>query len=220
MERISGKRIVEKKEKPALRPLPEAPQLLIDLQSKMRLANSPGYERWARYFNLKETAKTMSFLKETGLMRYDDLAKAAEEASDKYNGLLDRIREIEERLKAISELQKQIGAYIKTKDVYMEYRKLPQKKQSKFYNDHSAEIITCEAAKKHFDSLGLKKLPSIKSLKQEYAVLLEEKKTLYPQMRAARDEQWKLLVAKRNVDAILHKDTDQPTKHHDRSAEL
>ena len=47
-ERISGKRILEKKENPTPKPLPEAPQLLIDLQSKMRLANTPGYERWAR----------------------------------------------------------------------------------------------------------------------------------------------------------------------------
>ena len=218
-DRISGKRLVAKKEKPTLQVESEAPQLLIDLQSKMRQANTPGYERWARSFNLKEMAKTMTFLKETGLMKYADLAQATEAASSKYHALLDRIKEIESRMDDISEMQKQIGAYIKTRDVYMEYKKLPPRKQGKFYNEHASQIISCEAAKKYFDSLGLKKLPSMKSLKQEYAVLLAEKRKLYPQMREAREESTKLWTAKRNVDTILGREPAPPKIQHDRSEE-
>ena len=218
-ERISGKRIVEKKEKPTPKPLPEAPQLLIDLQSKMRLANTPGYERWARSFNLKEMAKTMSFLKETGLMKYDDLARATNEASDKYDDLRKRLTDIESRLGEIAEMQKWIGTYGKTRDIYMEYKKLPPRKQRKFYNEHVSQITACEGAKEYFNSLGLKKLPSMKSLKQEYAEFTAEKRKLHPQMREARDERWKLMIAKSNVDYILSKDPTPPKKQRNRSME-
>ena len=169
--------------------------------------------------NLKEMAKTLSFLKETGLMKYADLAQATEATSSKYHALLDRIKEIESRMDYISEMQKQIGTYIKTRDVYMEYKKLPPRKQGKFYNEHASQIISCEAAKKYFDSLGLKKLPSMKSLKQEYVVLLAEKRKLYPQMREAREESTKLWTAKRNVDTILGREPAPPKIQHDHSEE-
>jgi len=41
------------------------------------------------------------------------------------------------------------------------------------------------AAKKHFDSLGLKKLPATQSLKKEYAALSSENKKLYQEYRPA-----------------------------------
>ena len=51
--------------------------------------------------------------------------------------------------------------------------------------------------------LNMKKLPSIQSLKQEYAQLSEEKRKLYPDMKAARAEMIDLMTAKNNVDRIL-----------------
>ena len=43
-----------------------------------------------------------------------------------------------------------------------------------------------KAAKKKFDELGVKKLPTLKSLDAEYARLLAEKKALFPEYRKAR----------------------------------
>lgn len=85
----------------------------------------------------------------------------------------------------ISQLQKHIGAYRKTKDVYAEYRKLAPKKQAAFYEQHRRQIVLCEAAKRYFNDLGMRKLPSIKELKQDRAKMLE------------------LLTAKSNVQRIL-----------------
>ena len=45
-----------------------------------------------------------------------------------------------------------------------------------------------KVAKKAFDELGLKKLPTIKSLRTEYAGLLATKKTAYPEYQTARKE--------------------------------
>ena len=59
-------------------------------------------------------------------------------------------------MKDISELQKQIGTYGKTREIYAQYRKLTGRKRENFYEQHSSEITACQAAKRYFDSLGLK----------------------------------------------------------------
>ena len=197
LERISGKRIAAPKQKQA------AHNLLIDIQSKMQQAHSPGFERWASVFNLKEMAKTLSFLQERGLLKYADLESACNAAVQKYNGLSDRTKANNVRMEEISALQKHIGAYGKTREIYAQYRRLPPKKQEQFYAEHASAIISCEAAKRFFDGLGLKKLPSIQSLKQEYAALLAENKRLYPDQKKAKAEMMELLTARHNTSRIL-----------------
>jgi hypothetical protein len=131
------------------------------------------------------------------------LAKAADTSSKKYHEISDKTKANNERMKEISELQKQIGTYGKTREVYAQYRKLPQKKRDAFYSSHSSDIILCEAAKRHFDSLGFQKLPSINGLKQECAVLYAENKKLYPEQKRERAKMMELLTAKSNTDHIL-----------------
>ena len=197
LERISGKRIVPPKAERT------APNLLLDIQAKMQQARSPGYERWASVFNLKEMAKTLNYLQGHGLLKYADLEAACDAAVQKYHDISDRTKANSERMKEISELQKHIGTYGKTREIYAQYRKLPPKKQAEFYAQHASAIISCEAAKRYFDSLGLKKLPSIQSLKQEYAALLAENKKLYPDQKKAKTEMMELLTAKHNTSRIL-----------------
>ena len=197
LERLAGRRNIAPKQEQA------TPNLLIDIQEKLKQAHSPGFERWARMFNLKEMAKTLSFLQDHGLMAYPDLESACDTAVQKYNGLSDRTKANSARMKEISEIQKHIGAYGKTREIYVQYCKMPPKKQAQFYAEHTSEIISCEAAKRYFDSLGLKKLPSIQSLKQEYAALLAENKKLYPEQKKAKAEMMELLTAKHNIMRIL-----------------
>jgi len=178
--------------------------LLIDIQAKIREGKGVGYEHWARIFNLKEAAKTLIFLKENNIDSYDDLIKKSSSASGDFAALTKKIKEAETRMAEISELQKQIGTYGKTRDVYAQYHK--SKWSEKFYEEHRADIILHRAAKKYFDGLGYgknKKLPTINSLKQEYATLLGEKKKLYSGYHALKKNMQDLLISKGNADKIL-----------------
>ena len=40
--------------------------LLVDIQEKLRTGKGPGYERWAKVFNLKQMAPTLNYLSEQG----------------------------------------------------------------------------------------------------------------------------------------------------------
>ena len=214
MERISGKRIVSPKAKAAA---PTKPNMLIDIQARMQQAHSPGFERWAKTFNLKEMAKTLIYLEEKGLTDFRELEKACDAVSQKFSDLSDQIKAAEKRMKDISELQRHIGTYSKTREVYAQYRKLTGRKQGKFYEQHSNEIEGCQAAKRYFNSLSLKKLPSMQSLEQEYATLQAKKGKLYSAYREAKPEMIELLTAKNNVERILG--VTEKEKNRDRQQE-
>ena len=69
-----------------------------------------------------------------------------------------------------------------------------------------------KTAKKAFDDLGLKKLPTVRSLQAEYTELLTQKKASYAEYRAARDEMKELLIHKANVEQILGKEPEHEDK--------
>ena len=175
--------------------------LLVDIQAKLREGKGRGYEQWAKIFNLKQAAKTLVFLQENGIDSYEDLKKKSSSAPGDFSARTSRIKEIEARLKEIAELQKQIGTYSKTREVFAGYR---ASGWSARYNDiHAADIILHRAAKKYFDGLGLKKLPPISALKQEYAALAAEKKKLYSGYTELKELSRSLQMAKANADRLL-----------------
>ncbi|MCD8367236.1 MAG: relaxase/mobilization nuclease domain-containing protein [Clostridiales bacterium] len=213
-ERLEGKRTVKQRQAQKILPTKEdtRPRSLIDIQSKLTQANSPGFERWAKSYNLKEIAQTVLWMKEHSITDVEKLTVECDAAVERYHKLADKTKANEARMKEITEMQRQIGIYGKTREVYLQYKKLPQKKQAAFYEAHRSDIMLHEAAKRYFDSLGLEKLPSIKALKQEYAVLSAENKKLYPNQKAARKEMIDLLTAKSNVERFLEIQIEQPDR--------
>lgn len=123
------------------------------------------------------------YLQENGLTDLGKLEKVCDAAAQKFNDLSDQSKAASARMKDISERQRHIGAYGKTREIYAQYRKLTGRKRDKFYEQHASDILTCQAAKRYFDSLGLKKLPSMQSLKREYAMLPAENKKRYPEYK-------------------------------------
>ena len=175
--------------------------LLIDIQEKIREGKGAGYEQWAKIFNLKEAAKTLVFLQENGIDSYEELVKKSSSSSGDFAALTLRIKEIEARQKEIAELQKQIATYGKTRDIFTKFKASGWDRD--FYDVHAADIILHRAAKKHFNELGLKKLPTINQLKQEYATLAAERKNLYGEYHKLKNSSRKLSIARSNTEIIL-----------------
>jgi hypothetical protein len=178
-----------------------APNLLIDIQSKIQQGKGAGYVQWSKIYNLKESAKTLIFLKENGIDSYADLKKKSSSASGDFTKTTQRIREIEARQKEIAGLQKQIATYGKTRDIYAKYKASGWSRD--FYDIHASDIILHRSAKKYFDELGMKKLPSINQLKQEYATLATERKKLYGDYHKLKDLSRELSIACANAERIL-----------------
>ena len=222
-ERIEGKRTVTpKKTTVAEQPLnsPSAPQtnqrkfsLLIDIENSIKAKNSPGYRQWAKGFSLKEAAKTMLFIENSNISDLDELREAAQKAKDDFNDIQTRIHAADARMKDITVLQKHIGTYIKTKDIYAGYKK--SKFSKKFHSENEKALADHKAAKAYFDELKLDKLPTINMLKQEYASLSAEKKKLYGGYSAARNHMQEILMAQQNIHMLLgHQEPEQTKTQH------
>ena len=185
--------------------------LLTNIQAKMQ-GRGPGYERWSKTYYLKQMAKTVLYMSEHDL-DFETLKKEASEKSRRNDELLTQINTIDARLKQISDLKIQIINYVKTKDVYQEYHKHGNSK--KFAAEHEQELAMHKAAKQAFDALGLKKLPTVKSLSAEYDQLVSEKKKLYAEYRQVHEQMTEMLTVRANMEQMLKQ--DEALKEQERS---
>ena len=144
---------------------------------------------------------------------YATLKKKATEATEKNNELLNQINTIDKRMKEISALKIHIVNYVKTKDVYQEYHKHGNSR--KFAEAHEQELAMHREAKKAFDALGLKKLPTVKSLSAAYEQQLAEKRKLYAEYQKVHAEMQEILTVRANMEQILQQ--DEATKDQERN---
>lgn len=189
---------------------PPKVNLLVDIQAKLQAGKGAGYARWAKVFNLKQMAQTMNYLSEHNLLEYAVLEEKTAAVTAHHNELSAQIKAAEKRMAEIAVLRTHIINYAKTREVYVAYRKAGYSK--KFLAEHEADILLHKAAKNAFDDMGVKKLPTVKSLQTEYAKVLEEKKKAYAEYRRSREEMRELLTAKANVDRLLNMEAEHDTE--------
>lgn len=111
------------------------------------------------------------------------------------------IKNLETRLTKLSMLKTQIINYAKTREVFEQYKASGYSKT--FLTEHEGEIILHRAAKKTFDELGIKKLPSVKSINKEFDEVLKKKKSLYSQYHSLNEKYREMLKHKANIQSIL-----------------
>ena len=192
--------------KPAqARPRPAAPRrvnLIIDIQQRMAQGKGPGYERWAKIYNLKQMAAALQFLQENGLTDYDALAERTAAAVDRAHALAGELRGVEERLASTTKLMGAVVDYAKTRPVFDGYKAARYGK--KYLAEHEEALASYRAAKAAInDILDGVKLPKMDALKKERRELAERKKKLYAQYRAAQQEMREAVAVKANVDHLL-----------------
>ncbi len=202
-ERIEGVRVVAPRVQKKTPTVPIV-GLLIDIDAAIRAGKGPSYERWAKVFNLKQLSRAVLYLKEHGDMSYEELKKRSDESVMRFNELSGEIKDLESQMTNNAELQKQIVNYVKTREVYAEYRKSGYSKM--FRAQHEQDIMFHQAAKKYFDRLGLEKLPSVKSLREQYADLLAQKRKAYAEYKQVREKMKELYNVKSNVRQLLNID--------------
>ena len=194
----------------------EKTTLLSDIEKMINSDKGRAYENWAKKFSAKQIAKSIIFLQEHNFESYDEFAKAVKAQQDRCAELSEKLKSAEKRLSEIAALKKHIINYIKTKDVYIGYRKSGYSK--KYLAEHEADIMIHKAAKTAFDELKLDKLPAIKRLNAEYAELLSRKKSDYTEYSELRKEVREMQLHKQNYEYILGIENYKNNRNdHDRS---
>lgn len=180
--------------------------LLIDLQDKIQQGKGIGFERWAKVYNLKQMAKVLLFLQENDIHDYEQLEQLSKEAALRTDSLLSDIKKKESRMQEIKELRTHIINYSRTRDTYMAYRKAGYSR--KYFEAHREEITLHKAAKDAFDQLGLKKIPRVADLNEEFNRLAREKNAEYVDYRKERDRMRDFVNARKNAEIILEEPSE------------
>ena len=201
---IIGKTVHTPKTKIPYRKNRDKINLLVDIQAKLQAGKGPGYERWAKVFNLKQMAQTINFLTENNITDYETLVEKIKAATDRYHELSQQIKDLEKRMAEITELKKHIINYSRTKDIYTAYRKSGYSHD--YYEKNPEAILIHRAAKNSFDLLVDKKIPSIKQLNKEYQNQKQIKKTLQKEYLQNKSEYREMVNATTNINMLIGMD--------------
>ena len=190
------------------------PTLISQIEAKIGNGKGAAYDQKLKVVKLKTMAETLLFIQKHDFADFDALADYADAASSRTKELTAKIKAAESRMAEIAVLKTHIINYAKTRDIYTAYRKAGYSR--KYYDAHESDITIHKAAKKAFDDLALKKLPTVKSLQAEYSDLLVQKKLDYAELSKARDEAKRLQIYKANAEMLLRTDADdqRQTREH------
>ena len=182
--------------------VPKGISLIGDIQERIRLIDSKGYEHKAKLTILKEAARTLNYLTENNLLQYADLEKKVEDVHSSYDRTGKELKDVEARLREVQPLIKNISNYQHLKPVYDAFQKAKDKPS--FKAKHEAELVIFEAARSTLLAMqGDEKLPSLKTLQAEQQRLLEEQQRLYDERATLKKEARIIDTMKANVDIFL-----------------
>ena len=205
-ERIAG-RTPRKSQRQAT---PNGSSFIGDIQERIRLIDSKGYEYKAKLTILKEAARTLNYLTENNLLQHADLEKKVEDVHSSYDRTGKELKGVEARLREVQPLIKNISNYQHLKPVHDAFQKAKDKPS--FKAKHEAELVIFEAVRSTLLAIqGDGKLPSLKSLQSEQQRLLDEQQRLYDERAKLKKEARMIDTMKANVDAFL-----KPNTEHDR----
>ena len=191
---------------------PKGISLIGDIQERIRLIDSKGYEHKAKLTILKEAARTLNYLTENNLLQYADLEKKVEDIHSSYDRTGKELKGVEARLREVQPLIKNISNYQRLKPVYDAFQKAKDKPG--FKAKHEAELVIFEAARSTLLAMqGDEKLPSLKTLQAQQQRLLDEQQRLYDERAKLKKEVKQIETIKSNVDTFLAPSADHDRDH-------
>ena len=154
--------------------------------------------------NLKNASKAYLLYQEMGFSSPEELDAAYQETHVRLDTVRNELKSIESVIAEKKELQRHVLNYLKTKDTREGLKACKAEKARKAYRaEHEGDFILLDAAKKYFDSKGLKKLPGYKTLQKEIEQLIADKNELYNEYYALKEKDKELGTVRHNVDQIL-----------------
>ena len=191
---------------------PKGISLIGDIQERIRLIDSKGYEHKAKLTILKEAARTLNYLTDNNLLQYTDLEKKVEDVHSSYDRTGKELKVVEARLREVQPLIKNISNYQRLKPVYDAFQKAKDKPS--FKAKHEVELVIFEAARSTLLAMqGDEKLPSLKTLQAEQQRLLDEQQRLYDERAKLKKEVKQIETIKSNVDTFLAPSADHDRDH-------
>ena len=193
---------------------PQAPAIgrTVDIEAKRAEGKGIGYEKWAKVYNLKQMAATVAAMEQYGYSP-EGLDEALISANADLQSSAAELKAAEAALRDKKDLQKQVLAYSKTRNVRQGLKAQKTDKARKAYRErHESDFIIADAAARYFREHGIKKPPAYKALQAEIERLTAEKNARYNDYRTKKERVRELQTMKNNLSQMCRGEPSRQKK--------
>ena len=181
---------------------PTAVGRMVDIEAKRAEGKGIGYEKWAKVYNLKQMAATVAAMEQYGYSP-EGLDEALVSANADLQSSAAELKAAEAALREKKDLQKQVLAYSKTRNVRQGLKAQKTDKARKAYRErHESDFIIADAAARYFREHGIKKPPAYKALQAEIERLTAGKNARYNDYRVKKERVRELQTMKSNLSQM------------------
>ena len=183
-------------------------RFVVDLQNCIKAQQSRAYAQKVKISNLQQMAKTVAYIQEHGYDTQEKLQDTTDTIQSKMAKARSDAKLTEAKLKKVNEQIHYLGQYLSTKSVYADFLKSTNKKD--FRQNYADEIAKYEEAlqflKQHSPD---GKLPTMKDLRSEKELLVQQKSAQYETYQYFKDYHRELQTVCSNVENILNQPSVQ-----------
>ena len=187
-------------------------QRMVDRAAKRAEGKGMGYDRWAAVHNLKQMAATVAAMEQYGYSP-EGLDEALVSANADLQSSAAELKAAEAALREKKDLQKQVLAYSKTRNVRQGLKAQKTDKARKAYRErHESDFIIADAAARYFREQGIKKPPAYKALQAEIERLTAGKNARYNDYRTKKERVRELQTMKNNLSQMCRGEPSRQKK--------
>ena len=147
------------------------------IESNSRIESSLGLHNWMTCENLKLIARDYANVQEN-YNGIGNLSSMLDEVIESMEIHRRELRAIEDRMKHLSTMMEYSKTYRELKSTYMKYHKAKDKDKEALHREHESDILLFESINRQIKEMGYSKVPTFKTLKEEYDYLASQKSTL------------------------------------------
>ena len=183
-------------------------RLVVDLQNCIKAQQSRAYAQKVKISNLQQMAKTVAYIQEHGYDTQEKLQDTTDTIQSKMAKARSDAKLTEAKLKKVNEQIHYLGQYLSTKSVYADFLKSTNKKD--FRQNYADEIAKYEEALQFLKQNSQDgKLPTMKDLRSEKELLVQQKSAQYETYQYFKDYHRELQTVCSNVENILNQPSVQ-----------
>ena len=176
-------------------------RMFVEMTSYVADGNRLGFEQWARKNNLKEAAKTFSYLSQHNLLNYEEFQNHISDLEASIQAADVQILQTQKAIQNQKIIMKHCEVYRACRDVVRAEKDAPDK--ALYRKQHQSVYQLHDVTLKELAELGIHKLPSSEKLQQQQLELEEELASAKKEKQNLLKQQKTLGIIENNYETML-----------------
>ena len=176
-------------------------RMFVEMTSYVSDGNRPAFEQWARKNNLKEAARTFSYLSQHNLLNYEEFQNHISDLEASIQAADVQILQTQKAIQNQKIIMKHCEVYRACRDVVRAEKDAPDK--ALYRIQHQAEYQLHDVTLKELAEFGIHKLPSSEKLQRQQLELEEDLASAKKEKQDLLKQQKTLGIIESNYETML-----------------